>query len=332
MKNRVAVIGLGKMGLMHASIMGMLGNVELVAICEKNSLVRRFGKKVVPQINIVSNVSELRDVNLDAVIVTTPPASHFSIIKAVYEQGIARHVFTEKPLAADYEQSKQLCDMAAAHGGVNMVGYHRRFSVTFRKAKEFLEDEVIGKLISFEAHAYSADFLGARSPKQAIARGGVLEDSGCHIVDMVSWLLGNIEVEGAKVISLIGGGSEDEAYLTVKTKNGLQGELKASWCKEGYRLPEMELTIKGDQGNLTVNEDNVQIDLKDKPSAVWYKHDLHDSAPFSIGGNEYQRQAALFIDALQNGSKAQPDFLTASLVEYVIDRAKDYLKGKNGRE
>jgi predicted dehydrogenase len=322
MTTRVGVVGLGKMGLMHASIMGMFDNVELVALCEKNRLIRHFGKKVVPHLEIVSDVEELKDKKLDAVLVTTPPGSHYLIIKTVYQKGLAKHIFTEKPLALKYDHAQELCRLAEVNGGVNMVGYHRRFSVTFRKTKQLLDDGTIGQLHSFEAHAYSADFLGAKSPAQAIARGGVMEDSGCHIVDLVDWLLGTIEVIDARFVSLLGGESEDEAFISVKTKNGLQGELCASWCKAGYRLPEIEVRIVGDEGILLVNEDNVKLTAKGNNVSIWYKHDLNDFVPFSIGGNEYQRQDALFIQSIRDNTRVEPCFSTASRVEHVLDMAR----------
>jgi predicted dehydrogenase len=323
---RVGVVGLGKMGLMHASIMGMLDGVELIALCEKNSLIRYFGNKAIPHPEIVSNVEAFGNKKLDAILVTTPPGSHYLVIKTIYQKGLTKNIFTEKPLAVNYTDALELCRLAEVSGGINMVGYHRRFSVTFRKAKQILDTGVIGHLYSFEAHAYSADFLGVMSPVQAIGRGGVMEDSGCHIVDMVDWLLGEIEVLSARVVSLLGKGSEDEAFITVKTKSGLLGELSVSWCKEGYRLPEMAVRIVGNKGAILVNEDSVGLISNDGSSSTWYKHDLNDFVPFSIGGNEYQRQDELFIQSVRDNTMVEPSFSTASRVEHVIDMARDSVR------
>ncbi|MCP4646577.1 MAG: Gfo/Idh/MocA family oxidoreductase, partial [bacterium] len=204
---RIAVVGLGKMGLMHASIFSMLEGVELVALCEKSSFIRRFSQKVLPKVNIVADLQELSAMKLDAVCVTTPPGSHFPIIKEVLSSGIASSVFTEKPLATNHAQAKELCELTSATGGANMVGYHRRFSVIFRKAQDILAEGILGELTSFEGYAYSADFLGAK-PAQSLARGGVLEDSGVHVADLTLWLLGNMEVKNANITSLLGGGTE----------------------------------------------------------------------------------------------------------------------------
>jgi predicted dehydrogenase len=326
-KTRVAIVGLGKMGLMHASIMGMLDGVELVALCEKSPFIRKFGKKVLPSINMVADLTELSGENLDAVCVTTPPASHFPIIKQVYEAEIARNIFTEKPLATSFTQAQELCELAETHGGVNMVGYHRRCSVTFKKTRGILSEGLLGELSSFEGYAYSADFVGAKSAKQTIARGGVMEDSGCHVVDLALWLFGPMEAENASVKSLIGSGSEDEVSFTVKTPEALRGEFGASWCKEGYRLPEMGLTITGTSGTLRANEDMVELELGDEKPKVWYKHDLNDTVPFFIGGAEYQRQDELFIRAIRDGVDAEPSFRTASRVEELVEQVNKLTRG-----
>ena len=55
-----------------------------------------------------------------------------------------------------------------------MVGYLRRFCVTFRKAKNLLCENALGEVSSFKAYAYSSDFSGnIRNSKIPASRGGV---------------------------------------------------------------------------------------------------------------------------------------------------------------
>lgn len=316
------------MGLMHSCIFNMMDDVELVAVCEINGLVRKFAKKMIPNIAFVENLEELKIMALDALCITTPPSSHFLLIKTSYEKKIAQHIFTEKPLAINNIQAEELISLASRTGGVNMVGYHRRFSVTFCKAKQLLESGAIGYPMSFKGHAYSADFLKAKTAKQAINRGGVIEDSGCHVIDIALWLFGDMEPIHASVKTIIGEDSEDEAYIEVKTAGGLIGELNASWCKEGYRLPDMCLSIIGDKGTLMVNEDNVQLTINGIKN-IWYKHDLNDVVPFFIGGSEYQRQDQMFIKAIKEGIKAEPNFYTAAKIHKMVDAVNLMARSQN---
>ena len=326
MKARVAVVGLGKMGLLHSSILSTLDDVELVALCETSALVRRFGKRIITGVEIVAGLEELSGMQLDAVYVTTPEASHFPIVKAIYDRGIARNIFVEKPLASNRDEARELCEMADGSGGVNMVGYNRRFSVTFGKAKQILDDGALGQPLSFEGYAYSSDFVGVRTGPRKSGRGGVLSDLGSHVVDLALWMLGDLEVIGSDLVSILKAEAEDSAELKVRASasgRDVEGELKCSWCAKEYRLPEIGLVVKGSSGTMLVNEDKVEMTLDDAEPVVSYKHDLRDDVPFFIGGSEYLREDELFVRAVADGSTVEPSFRTASRVEKIRDQARE---------
>src|SRR2546423_4842622 len=89
------------MGLLHASLLGALPGVRLAAVCERSALVRRYAQKMFRGVPVTGNIAEIAAMDVDAVYVTTPPGSHFAIVRAVYTAAIARHVFVEQPLALD---------------------------------------------------------------------------------------------------------------------------------------------------------------------------------------------------------------------------------------
>ena len=203
-----------------------------------------------------------------------------------------------------------------------MVGYNRRFSVTFGRARQLLSEGLLGELTSFEAYAYSSDFYGAKVNPKASARGGVISDLGCHVADLALWLFGSMEVTSALIRPLLGGPSEDEANFSVLTATGLRGEIKTSWCKPEYRMPEIGLAVEGAKGTLKVDEDKVQLSLASGQSNIWYKHDLSDGVPFFIGGTEYVREDYAFVRSIADGRIVEPSFETASEVERLIDEVK----------
>lgn len=318
---RIAVVGLGKMGLLHASILSILPGVELAAVCERSTFTRKLVKKVFNGISVVGDISEFSGLNLDAVFVTTPTPSHFSVAKTVYQEQIARHLFIEKPLTLKYVQSKELCDLAARKGGVNMVGYLRRFMVTFMKAKELLLQDSIGELVSFNMSAFSSDFFGIReNPKPSMARGGVLRDLGSYAIDLTLWLFDNIQLDSAKIESVTGEGAEDSAYITVRRKSdAFSGSISVSWCKDGYRMPEVDLEINGTKGAIEINDDRISLALANGNSSVWYRHNLNDKVKFWLGAPEYYREDAYFLKSVMSSSIAEPNFVTASNVDLFID-------------
>lgn len=320
---RVAVIGLGKMGLLHASILNTLPNVELNALCDKGALIRKFCKRVFDKVRVVNDVEKLSDLDLDVVYVTTPIPSHFIVMETIYSSGIARNVFIEKTLASSHDEAKKLCELAQSFGDINMVGYMKRFAVTFRKAKDLLNQDALGEVVSFDAYAYSSDFLGSeKSSKTSASRGGGLRDLGAHVIDLALWFFGGLEVNSAKLEQPVDECSEDSAQFRVKRSDGLEGWFSISWCRENYRLPEFGLVIRGSEGIMGVNDDRVELKLNDGKSSSWYRHDLNDNVGFLLGAPEYFREDEYFIKSVLENRNVDPSFYTASKVDYIIDQVK----------
>ncbi len=319
---RVAVVGLGKMGLLHASILNVIENVEVVGLCEKSSIIRRLVKKLLKDVKIVDDVVELVDLDLDAIFVTTPIPTHFIIGKTIYTENIAPNFFVEKTLAANYSQAQELCELAGRSKGVNMVGYMKRFSVTFNKAKEVLSQKLIGELSSFKAYAYSSDFAEIdKNSKVSGSRGGVLMDLGSHVADLALWYFGNLEVKMANLLSITNSGSEDEAKVDVVSNGGVEGSFDISWCKRAYRMPEFGFRIVGRVGELTVNDDEVELKRGGK-TTKWYRHDLNDHVGFLVGGPEYFREDENFIKSVLTNQHVNCDFCEASKVDSFLERIK----------
>ena len=328
-KVRVAVIGLGKMGLLHASLLSAMPEVKLCAVCDKSKLILRISKKIFRDVQVVDDLQKLAGLNVDAVYVTTPIPSHYAIAKMLYSQGLARNLFVEKTLATSYDGAKELCSLAGNFGGANMVGYMKRFSVTFGKAKDFLDNQVLGDVGSFEAYAYSSDFSDVKQGSQiAGARGGVLEDLGSHVVDVASWFFGDLQVESAKLESVVSAGSEDAASFDVRGSGGVEGHFDMSWCKRDYRMPEFGLVIHGSNGVMNVDDDGLRLEVSRGQSGKWYRHDLGDSVRFLLGGPEYFREDECFIKSVLGKTDAEPSFLTASKVDYVIEQVREKAGGK----
>lgn len=319
----VGVIGLGKMGLLHASILNFLPEVKLAALCEKSGVIRRFLKKVFKDVKVVDDVKKLSGLGLDAVYVTTPIPSHYPVIKTVYSEGVASHVFVEKTLASKFSEAEEIRGLVQKYGGVNMVGYMRRFAVTFQKAKKLLDEWAIGELTGFKAYAYSSDFYGLEGNSKVHASNvGVVRDLGCHAVDLAFWFFGDINVTAAKLESKVNNGVEDSAYAEVLTSNGLRGEFSFSWCMNKYRVPEVGFMVEGSEGVIAVNDDKLELLLRDGRRYKWFRHDLHDEVAFWLGSPEYYREDEHFVKSIILKDVAEPSFKTSAEVDRVIDEIR----------
>jgi len=317
-----AIIGLGKMGLLHACILKVMPNVDLVALCDKGALIRKVCGKLFPGILITDDVAKLSRQALDVVYVTTPIPSHFFIVKTIYSENIAKNVFSEKTLASDHERALQLCGLAQRSQGANMVGFMKRFGVTFRKTKSLLDQRMVGDVVSFDAYAFSSDFVESTGNQPVSgARGGVLGDLGSHVIDLALWFFGDLNVESAKLLP-VGGIPEDSAAFDVKGSDRVIGRFDVSWRKKDYRMPEFGFRIQGTKGIINVNDDVVKLELGEKESRRWFRHDLNDNVDFLVGGPEYYREDAHFIECVIRNSIAEPSFHTASRVDYLIGQVK----------
>jgi len=324
-KLRFAVIGLGKMGLVHASILNVIPDVELVALVDKSALMNRLYKIIFSStgISVMSDFEKLSGLNLDAVYITTPISSHSFIARNLYKKAIVRNMFVEKTLASNYNQAKELCDFAKNFGSITMVGYMKRFSVTFRRAKELLAQESLGELHSFKAYAYSSDFLGLTKRSESSAlRGGALRDIGCHVVDLALWLLGDLKVNDV-LPNVTEIGSATSVSFTAKNSDGLEGRFDVSQCMLNYRMPEFGLVIEGSKGRIEVNDDKISLTLDNGNLTKKYKQDLSDNVDFFLGESEYFRENQHFVSSLLNNQTSEPNFESASRVDNVIDQVRN---------
>jgi predicted dehydrogenase len=318
---KVGVVGLGKMGLLHASILNVMPNVQLAALCDKSWLMRKLAKSTLKELIVTDKLSDMSNLNLDVVYVTTPIPSHYGIVKEIYVNDIARNVFVEKTLTSRYTQSEDLCSLAENSKGHTMVGYMKRFSVTFRKAKELLDQGVLGSLVSFDAYAYSSDFFGVQRESVSIARSGVLEDLGSHVSDLALWFFEDL-LSSMKVLSSIAQ-KNDSVHFEVVCSNNFAGNFDVSWVKDGYRMPEFQLMIRGTKGTIKVDDNELVFALEGEQPRTWHRQDLDDHVTFLLGESEYFRENDHFIKSIIFNSKSEPSFQTATKVDYLLEQVRN---------
>src|SRR5687767_9396112 len=127
---RLAVVGLGKMGLSHYAIIATHPQVKIQAVCDSTGYVLDVLKKYTGVTTYSDFDVMLREVELDAVIIATPSSMHAGMVSAALKKNL--HVFCEKPFCLDVEDGRELADLANSKALVNQVGYHNRFVGAFR--------------------------------------------------------------------------------------------------------------------------------------------------------------------------------------------------------
>ena len=141
---KVALIGAGKMGISHLSILGAHPEVEVVGVADNTHLVTDFLEKY-SSFRCFTDYNKMIEVTKpDAVVVAVPTKLHSLFVWNLLKQNI--HVFVEKPFCLDVDEGIGLMELAREKNLVNQVGYHNKFIGTFIEAKELIDAGLIGKI------------------------------------------------------------------------------------------------------------------------------------------------------------------------------------------
>lgn len=326
---RAAVVGLGKLGLLHAATFNVLPGCRLVGVADKTKTILDGLKSRMDGIAAHSDyVKLLEETRPDFVAIATPTGSHVPIALDCIERGLP--VFIEKPLSLNADQAGPLLAKLRQRPVVNMVGYMTRFLDTFRKAKEVLDTGVLGRPQLLKGSMYIGQLFkrgkGWRYDRSA-SGGGVLTTQNSHVVDLLLWYFGNISWVSAQTTRLYSEQVEDHAHVFMQFANGLRGFFDASWSARHYRTPTVTIHVQGENGTLDVDDDGVRLFVCDPAAGfaagwrTWRKPDLYRGTVFDIGGPNYTEQALQFLDALRGSGRVESDVLSAFKVQQVIDAA-----------
>jgi scyllo-inositol 2-dehydrogenase (NADP+) len=323
MQMDIGIVGLGKMGILHASILNALEGCSVTAICEKERLVLEFAKKILPHITFYSDVvSMVNKEKLDAVFVTTPISTHLPILREIIDYA-SIPVFMEKPLAASYDDASAMAQLSKEKRIITMVGYQKRFAPSFSRAKSILDSEQIGKPLVFRAHSFvSSVFKEGRGWRFKKGEGGALLDLGSHLIDLLTFYFGVPDWVSGFDIQIASSQVEDFAHALLGFKSGLRGYVDVSWSVEGYRLPETKIEVIGSEGRIEVSDDRVFVSgsrtKNDPNNREFTAPDLYEGVSFLIGDPEYCIEDEFFLNSIKNGKEVHPDFSDATIVNKVI--------------
>jgi predicted dehydrogenase len=337
-KLKAVIIGLGKMGLSHAAIVGANPNVDMIAICDTSSLVLDAFKKF-SKTKTYSDYQKMIDTEVpDFVIIATPTKYHYPMAKYALEKGV--HVFCEKPFTLTSVQGKELMELAIKKSLVNQVGFHNQFIGTFRELKRLLDQNILGELVHFNGEAYGPVVTKEKgSTWRSIPEegGGCLYDYASHVINLIQEVIGRPDkVYGTILKSIYSKGVEDAVFSLLKLQNGLSGTLLVNWSDETYRKMSTSLTVQGKKGKIICDATEIKIYLKepsaseklDKGWTIKYITDFAIPVNFYLRGEEYSAQIDYFVDCIKNKKQAKYNsfeqaLFTDKVIEMIVENAKN---------
>jgi predicted dehydrogenase len=326
---RVGIVGLGKMGLLHAAIFHSLADSCVVAVADPAPFPRDSLAEMQPPIRIYTEAEDmLASVALDAVVIATPVAEHVPLAVACVRQGVP--FFLEKPLATSAAQALQLFTSLQETPVPHMIGYMTRYVDAFARGHALIASGCLGRLQRVTATIYVSQLFtrgrGWRYERR-VSGGGVLLSQGSHLLDLLTWYFGPVSRVNAEVFPVYSSEVEDFAHLMLVFQSGLHGWVDCSWSVRFRRTVETTIDVLGDNGSLVLTDDTVRLFLEKSAGGmpagltVWSAVELYRGVEVDIGGPQYTREDQAFLDALRSGQMPQPDIRHAIHVQRIVDAA-----------
>lgn len=198
-----------------------LPDVSVVAVADRDRSRLDHIRLRHPQIERVTvDYRELLEMGLDAVVVSTPPETHFEIVHAALDRGL--DVFAEKPLATDVGRALRLVELAEARERILMVGHIGPYNQAVRALKEMIDAGDLGEIRYIDAVRVG---LGVFHSSM-----NVIWDLAPHDISIALYLLGEQPVSvSTRGIACINESIEDVAYMSLTFPTGVLVHSRMSW-------------------------------------------------------------------------------------------------------
>jgi predicted dehydrogenase len=197
---RVGIIGTG-IGVEHIRSFQQVPGAEVTAVCSAQAERAEATAREFAIPRAATDYRDLLGADVDAVVITTPPALHRQMALDAIAAG--KHVFCEKPLAVALAEATEMRDAAEAAGIVHMINHQTRFGPTYAEMQRLMAAGYIGTptLADARISMNPADYL--RGPIWSTSKtdwftdtaqgGGILAGSaGPHLFDLLRWCWGEV--------------------------------------------------------------------------------------------------------------------------------------------
>jgi predicted dehydrogenase len=229
---------------------------------------------------------------LDAVLISTPHNQHYDQARACLNKDL--HVLIEKPLTPSAKQNKALIDLARKRGKILEVAYQRCFMPEYAFGRDVVRQGKLGKvhgIVGYVTQGWIRAGGWRKDPVQA--GGGMMMDTGSHLVAIMLWVTGLKPVEVSAMIDNCGEPVDISSVVSIRFDNGAIGTLNFIG---NTALHDERLAIHGDAGCLVYQQHQWRMQsvlLNGEPAkiAAKYKESSPDAAflhHIRTGGKGYE--------------------------------------------
>lgn len=225
-------------------------NAELTAIVSRDAERGQAAAQKVGAPHVFTSMGTIDKSAVDGVFLCLPNTQHAPFAIAAAEHGL--HVICEKPMAPSLAECQAMIDAARANNVVLAVAHCMEWASPLVKARELLEQNAIGTVVSAAISAsYPAgqNASGWRNTDSSDMGGGILYDMGVHAVDGITRLLGPIAQVAAWADKRTHNfNTEDTASILARFRSGAHGHIQSH-----FSCLQNTLEIQGTEGRIWSN-------------------------------------------------------------------------------
>lgn len=314
----VALVGCGRIAVRHAELLGggHIAEARLAAVCDiVADKASALGDKYdVPSFGSIAEMMG-SGVKIDVVAVLTESGYHAENVIELAPHG--KHIVVEKPMALSLDDADEMIRACAEYGCRLFVVKQNRFNVPIRKAREALEAGRFGRLVMGTVRVRwcrRQDYYDQAPWRGTWALdGGVLTNQASHHVDVLEWMMGDVEsVFAMSTTALVDIEAEDTAVVALRFRNGALGVIEATTATRPTDL-EGSLSLLGERGTVEVagfalNHMKTWLfeDMDDGDDEVLEKFSVNPPDVYGFGHRAYYDHV---IDCLETGREQLVDGL-----------------------
>ncbi len=326
---KIGLIGCGAWGKNLLRNFFNLPGCVLVSCCDENPKQIEKLCPSYPEIKFTPNPQEIIDnPNLDAVVIATPPASHFGLCKAAMLAG--KDVFVEKPLVLETDQGRELVELAEKKKRILMVGHIMEYHPATLKLKQYVDDGELGRI--YYLYSTRVNLGKVRDIENA------LWSFAPHDISMILFLLGR----GPDSVTATGQcylqkdkGVEDVVFMNMHFGDGTMAHVHVSWLDPHK---ERRLTVVGDKKMAVFDDARSAEKIWIYDKGVDSKQDYNTYGEYlslrfgdvlipQIPGTEpLKTECQHFIDCVKSRATPRSDGRDGLRVSQVLDAAQRSLK------
>jgi predicted dehydrogenase len=312
-------VGCGRIAKKHAEILGggQVRDAQMVGVCDPIAeRAESFGKNYgVPHFAGLDEMMVKIGAQIDVLSVLTPSGSHADLTRRA--AGYGKHVVVEKPMALTLPDADSMIRACDAAGVRLFVVKQNRYNTPVQKLRQAIEAQRLGKLVLGTVRVrwcrtqayYDQDAWRGTWAED----GGVLSNQASHHIDLLEWMMGEVESVFAKsATALVDIEVEDTAIAALKFTNGAMGIIEATTAARPKDL-EGSISILGENGvievgGFAVNEMKVWNFSNKQPGddEVLEKYRQNPKNVYGFGHVKYLENV---IECIETGRAAMVDGL-----------------------